>query len=602
MTAEPFEPRRFGTYLLTADLGQDALGRVFRALRTSGERVFARLRILESPEISEDAILDAIEGNGEIHSFLKNPAIARGVHMDAVDGVPFIAWNEPNGRTLDILLSKARLQNQKIPFEHALLIVEKVATALDHAYNTTVEGERTLHGLVWPGFISVSDDGETRLTGFGLGPGFFPSLQKPRFSREVAPYLAPEQHASRQIGKNSDVYSVGVLLFELLVGRLPQSSDPLSDLRAVTQGPAPIPPEVTAVLRTCLSPADSRYQSSGDLRRELGKLLFSGPYSPSTFNLAFFLHNLFAAEIEAENRARAQEASLDLGLIHETPIMAPTLPPAAAVPGRRPVPTPKSASSSATVAPVARSRRPLVLGSALLVAAAVVGTITLISRRTPPQALLVTRVTPRSPEIPRATPTPEPAPSTTGMSAAQFKDEVARRVAQELKRLEVDAKKSRSTNPAPSAPLEPPPTSVPTTVPLEVPTAGSQARPEPTAPSTPLARPSPVAVAAAEPTQASQLETPRPTSAEAETPPKIQKVVKPLYPSFALRSRIKGIVVLRVLVSETGTPLEVEVLKGVGGGLTEAAVTAVKRWIFEPARKDGVPVKAWTTIPIPFEP
>ena len=101
-------PRRLGPYLLTAQLGDDALGRVYRAIRLTGERTFVRLRILEGPEISEDPVLDAIEENGEIHTFLKNPAIARGVQLDAVEGVPFLAWNEENGRTLDSLLERSR--------------------------------------------------------------------------------------------------------------------------------------------------------------------------------------------------------------------------------------------------------------------------------------------------------------------------------------------------------------------------------------------------------------------------------------------------------------------------------------------------------------
>src|SRR6478672_5778627 len=167
-------PRRFGPYLLTVPLGEDALGRVYRAIRLSGERTFVRLRILEGPEISEDPVLDAIEANGEIHSFLKNPAIARGVQLDAVDGVPFLAWNEESGRTLDSLLERSRNAGQPVPYEHALLIAEKIATALDHAYNTSIDGERTLHGLVCPPMVSISDDGETRLTGFGLASGFFP--------------------------------------------------------------------------------------------------------------------------------------------------------------------------------------------------------------------------------------------------------------------------------------------------------------------------------------------------------------------------------------------------------------------------------------------
>src|SRR4029077_15793357 len=133
----------------------------------------------------------------------------RGVQMDAVAGVPFIAWNEPSGRTLDRFIAMVRGKHQQVPVEHALLIGEKIATALDHAYNTTVDGERTLHGLVWPGFVSVSDDGEIRLAGFGLAAGLAPSLARPRFAREIARYLAPENVGSGHIQKKSDVYSGG---------------------------------------------------------------------------------------------------------------------------------------------------------------------------------------------------------------------------------------------------------------------------------------------------------------------------------------------------------------------------------------------------------
>ena len=84
----------------------------------------------------------------------------------------------------------------------------------------------------------------------------------------------------------------------------------------------------------CLSPTETRYQSSGELRRELGKLLFSGPYAPSTFNLAFYLSGLFGVEIEAENRGRAEEASLDAGSIPEVGVPSPSETRAAA--GRQP--------------------------------------------------------------------------------------------------------------------------------------------------------------------------------------------------------------------------------------------------------------------------
>ena len=74
-------PRPFGSYLLTAALPDDALGRQFRALRTAADGGFARLRVLDAAELSSDALLDAIDANGEVHGFLKNPAVARGVDL-----------------------------------------------------------------------------------------------------------------------------------------------------------------------------------------------------------------------------------------------------------------------------------------------------------------------------------------------------------------------------------------------------------------------------------------------------------------------------------------------------------------------------------------
>ncbi len=579
-------PRRFGSYVLTAALGEDALGRVYRALRETPERGFVRLRILESDEIAEDAVLDAIQENGEIHSFLKNPAIARGVQMDSVEGVPFLAWNEESGRTLDALLLRAPTLQGRIPLEHSLLIAEKIATALDHAYNTSIEGERTLHGLVWPGFVLLSDDGETGLTGFGLAQGLLGSRGRPRFAKEIAPYLAPEERSEGKISKNSDVYSVGVILFELLTGRLPAPGGPVADLFAVARGPSPLPPEVTAVLKMCLSDAASRYQSSGELRRELGKLLFSGPYSPSTFNLAYFLNNLFAAEIEAETRAREKEAALDSALIRESAPPAAAVKPAAVPKPSPPAPKPPKSAVTPTTAPKfmaqpePRKSRPLALVGVVVLAAAAAGTWLVISSRprsTPPATAPRTATS-----VPAATPTPEPGLSTAAMSAVQFKEEVSRRLAEEMKKVEEDGKRQKEA-------------------------AEVQRRAElaATAAAVVAASPTPVpTVAAAEPTP-EPTKAPPPTATPApahEVPPAILKIVKPRYPPMALQARIGGLVILRVLVSETGQPIEIEVVRAATAGLTEAAVAAVKKWTFAPARKGDTPVRAWTTVPIPFEP
>jgi protein TonB len=88
---------------------------------------------------------------------------------------------------------------------------------------------------------------------------------------------------------------------------------------------------------------------------------------------------------------------------------------------------------------------------------------------------------------------------------------------------------------------------------------------------------------------------------EVDEPPRLKSSVNPVYPTAALRDRVRGLVLLRVLVSDTGEPLEIRVLEPARDDLTEAAVEAIRVWRFEPARTSGAAVRTWVTIRVPFE-
>jgi len=85
-----------------------------------------------------------------------------------------------------------------------------------------------------------------------------------------------------------------------------------------------------------------------------------------------------------------------------------------------------------------------------------------------------------------------------------------------------------------------------------------------------------------------------------DTPPRVILRVPPIYPEDALRKRIRGRIVLRVLVSAAGEPVDIRVEKG-RVPLTQAAIDAVRQWRFEPAKKAGKPVRTFTTVEIAFE-
>ncbi|MEO8429914.1 MAG: energy transducer TonB [Acidobacteriota bacterium] len=86
------------------------------------------------------------------------------------------------------------------------------------------------------------------------------------------------------------------------------------------------------------------------------------------------------------------------------------------------------------------------------------------------------------------------------------------------------------------------------------------------------------------------------------TPARVRRSVPTIYPASARDARVGGTVILRVLVSETGKPLKVDVVRGQREDLNSAAVASVQQWLFEPARRDGKEIQSLQMIQIPFQP
>lgn len=309
---ESFEPRHLGDHLLVAQLGHDVLGTVFRALDSADEKRFVRLRVLQSGELDPQAVLAAI-GKSEKAPALINPAIVKRARFGVADGIPFLAWCESAGWTLDTILSRVRALKLQISTEHALLVADKVSEALEHAHLTPQDGEPVHHGILWPGFVSISNDGDVRIGGFGLAEAVLPSLHKPRLSSEIAPYVAPEARELGIVGDSSDVYSLGVLLLELLTSRRPALTVQISDPRATD----PFSKEIGAFLRRCLAPPSQRFRSPVEMRSVLQELLAGSPLSVSAPSFALFLYrmlnpesrtSLSSADAEATNPVTVESA------------------------------------------------------------------------------------------------------------------------------------------------------------------------------------------------------------------------------------------------------------------------------------------------------
>lgn len=343
----------FGPYLLLKKLGEDSLGETFRAGRIGAEGVerVVLLRVFNGRNVNGARLWEKIAGRRPVQETLKSPNLGDGVGLGEVRGIPYVAYDYISGKSLTQLLVQASTENQPIPLDHALLIVERISLGLATAYETRVDGQRLLHGFVVPHLVMVSSEGESRLLGFEAAPGLLELAGGGAFGSEVTRYLAPEARSAGHADKADDAYSLGVLLYELVTCRpLPEPGDqgfgPILESAHVPGEQGPLPAELSRLIARSLAPRGERIGDSVAWHKAVSKLIADGGHGATAFNLAFFMHNLFRTDIERESREIEAERTLEI-------------PPAAiaAATGRVAVPD-RGAARAAAPAPAADRSEP----------------------------------------------------------------------------------------------------------------------------------------------------------------------------------------------------------------------------------------------------
>jgi len=366
----------FGEYLLLKKLTEDPLGETFRAGRVGaqGMEQVVLLRALNGPRLDTAKLVEGLPARAPIQEGLKSPNIGNGVDLGDVKGVPFIAYDYISGKNLATLLAEAQNQGSPIALDHALLIVERIAQALAVAFETRLRDQRVLHGFVVPPLVRVSNEGETRLLGFEVGSILQGMAGRGIFEPSISAYLAPEILAGEPAAKSDDIYSLGALLFQLLTGTPPTATDPTGlvqeiDRAQVASEETPIPAPLATLLKKSLTPRDSRIPEAVSWHKALTKIMVEGQYNATTFNLAFFMHNLFRTEIERESRELEEEKQIKV----DEKLGPPPMPETAPTDSEAAFETTGHHASYITAPPEGRSKTGLWIGLAAVVLLAVAG-------------------------------------------------------------------------------------------------------------------------------------------------------------------------------------------------------------------------------------
>jgi serine/threonine protein kinase len=317
MVQTPVTPNRafgrIGRYTLLGTLAEGGMARVFLAQKDDAEEMCVLKQLhLELEEHATASI--RFQREAVIASKLKHPNIAKILDSGFQGSRFYMAMEFIAGQTVDDLAAALKKEKSPMPPSISISIIAKVLEGLEHAHDIVGEdGEhmRLVHRDLTPRNIMVSYEGDVKIIDFGLARATMEDddfRTGPGVLLGTLSYMAPEQALTLDVDNRSDLYSVGVILYELLTDRslLPPASASETIRRIVREPPErlralkpSLPENLERVLGKALAKSpEERYQTAREFREAL---VACWEELPSRDELGAFVHGLFASE-ERETR------------------------------------------------------------------------------------------------------------------------------------------------------------------------------------------------------------------------------------------------------------------------------------------------------------
>ena len=242
-----------GSYKILRELGSGGMGIVYQVVRA--DEVFHRISALKvvRPEFAGGTLQARFRNERQILAQLDHPNIARIVDGGSTPaGLPYFVMDYVDGQPIDVFCSKNLLS-----VSQRLTIFRQVCAAAQYLHDN-----RIVHSDLKPSNILVGADGTVKILDFGIASVLWPSgtSQSVQASLPLMTpgYASPEQLRGDDIGPPSDIYSLGVVLYEILTGSRPYPSDGLrrTELLTAIEGTPPRPPSVAVAPRANAYPGD----------------------------------------------------------------------------------------------------------------------------------------------------------------------------------------------------------------------------------------------------------------------------------------------------------------------------------------------------------
>jgi serine/threonine protein kinase len=315
------ETTRLGSFEIVRRLARGGMAEIFLA-RTSGPSGFEKLVVLKKilPKYAgKPKFVQLFLDEARLAATLDHPHIAQVYDIGMSDGSYFFTMEYLHGQDMRAILHRTWRSGQRFPIEHAVQVARHVASALHYAHDKQGPDGVSLgivHRDVSPSNVIVTYDGATKLLDFGVAKTTARTVRtRTGALKGKISYMSPEQARGAPIDRRSDIYSLGIVLWEMVTTqRLYRGENDLATLQLIiTQPPKPpssvrpdVPPELERiVLRALAQDPDQRYATAEQLVTDLDELAREHKLKQSSNALSATVSQLFAIELGAWREARA---------------------------------------------------------------------------------------------------------------------------------------------------------------------------------------------------------------------------------------------------------------------------------------------------------
>jgi serine/threonine protein kinase len=300
----------YGPYRLLDRIAVGGMAEVFKAKRSGVEgfeKVVAVKRIL--PHLSDNKeFVNMFINEAKMVAGLTHPNIVQIFDLGKIEKTYFIAMEYVHGRDLRTIVKRAKERGMRVPLDLAVLMVGKVCAALEYAHRKKDDRGRAMkivHRDVSPQNILISYEGDVKLTDFGIAKAAARATHTDRGAlRGKLLYMSPEQANGKPMDCRSDVFSLGIVFYEMITDQRPfmaTSEKSILEMVRECQVPPPatinprIPPRLDKIVMKSLArDPDDRYQDAADMSRDLERFLHErNAPNPTAVELARFMEVLF---------------------------------------------------------------------------------------------------------------------------------------------------------------------------------------------------------------------------------------------------------------------------------------------------------------------